>query len=274
MKPVHRLVIAALALGGLSTALPAQAVLVAPHLITLTHAERGGVVNLYNPGDRPIEVELGLGYGVPTVDSVGEFTLELGSTGPRDASTWLAPYPRRLRLAPLQRQTIRLHATPPAALGDGEYWARLVVSARADKAEEGQPTAADRIAIGLGLEVRTVLPVLYRKGSPSVAPTLGEVTMARSGDSLLVSLPLAPVGDAAFLGTATLTLLDADAQPVQRAELPLSLYQAAEPIVRIAALDPRARSIQVRVAAGREDLEALPVLPSAPITRTFAIPTP
>lgn len=274
MKPVTRLLSAALALAGLQAGLAAQAVLVAPHLITLTHAERGGVVNLYNPGDRPIEVELGLGYGVPTVDSVGEFTLELGSTGPRDASGWLAPYPRRLRLAPLQRQTIRLHASPPAELGDGEYWARLIVSAKADKADTTQASEADRIAIGLGLEVRTILPVLYRKGSPAVAPTLGEVTMARLGDSLLVTLPLAPVGDAAFLGTATLTLLDADAQPVQRTELPLSLYQAAEPIVRIGALDPRALTLQVHVASGREDLDALPVLPSPPLTRTFVLPSP
>jgi len=269
LDPIPALV---LALACSAASLPAQAVLVAPHLITLTHTERGGVVNLYNPGDRPVEVELGLGYGIPTVDSIGEFTLELGSTGPRDASGWLQPYPRRLRLAPLQRQTIRLHATPPAGLPDGEYWARLVVSAKADK--QDQASTSDRIAIGLGLEVRTVLPVLYRKGSPTVSPTLGEVTMARSGDSLLVTLPLAPVGDAAFLGTATLTVLDRDQQPVQRAELPLSLYAASAPIVRIAALDPRARSIQVRVASGREDLEALPVIPSAPITRTYPIPTP
>src|SRR5207249_4490269 len=31
---------------------------------------------------------------------------------------------RRLTIAPLQRQTVRLLATPPPGLPDGEYWAR------------------------------------------------------------------------------------------------------------------------------------------------------
>lgn len=253
-------------------ALSAQAVLVAPHLITLTHAERGGVVNLYNPGDRPVEVTLALSYGLPTVDSVGEFTLEVGGTGPRDASGWVQPYPRRLRLAPLQRQTVRLFATPPSELADGEYWARLIVTALAD--DQNQSATSDRIAVGLGLEVRTILPVLYRKGEPHVAPALGEVTMRRSGDSLLVALPLSLVGNAAFLGTATLTLLDQNNQPVQREELPLSLYSPATPIVKFAQLDPRARTLEVRVASGREDLEALPVLSAPPVTRTFPLLVP
>ena len=82
------------------------------------------------------------------------------------------------------------------------------------------------------------------------------------------------LGEAGLPGLLVTTPVVTPSMGVLRTELPLSLYQAAEPIVRIGALDPRARTLQVHVASGREDLDALPVLPSPPLTRTFVLPSP
>jgi hypothetical protein len=214
--------------------LGAQAVLIAPHLVTLDHATRGGQVTLYNPGNTDIEVEVGLGYGLPATDSLGEFSLTLSDPGAREATSWIAAYPRRVRLRPQQRQAVRLLASPRANLDDGEYWARLVVTTRnAAPAETGAEAA--NIAIGLNVELRTILPLLYRKGRPTVSAALGEpVLEAVDRDSLDIIVPMEPLGNAAFLGSLKLSLNDASGAILSETEMPVSLYAAAAPRIKMA----------------------------------------
>src|SRR6059058_2689820 len=112
--------------------LAAQGVLVAPHAIYIDHARRSGTVTLYNPNRDAAEVTISTAFGYPVTDSLGHFALRTvdqpDSTLP-SAAAWVQAFPRRLTIAPLQRQTVRLLATPPAGLPDGEYWARLIISA-------------------------------------------------------------------------------------------------------------------------------------------------
>src|SRR5207247_10383600 len=81
----------------------------------------------------PAEITISTAFGYPVTDSLGHFALRAvdrpDSTLP-SAAAWVQAFPRRLTIAPLERQTVRLLATPPAGLPDGEYWARLIVSAR------------------------------------------------------------------------------------------------------------------------------------------------
>ncbi len=121
---------------GASAPLAAQGVLVAPHAIYIDHARRSGTVTLYNPNRDPAEVTISTAFGYPVTDSLGHFALRTvdqpDSTLP-SAAAWVQAFPRRLTIAPLQRQTVRLLATPPTGLPDGEYWARLIISARGGK---------------------------------------------------------------------------------------------------------------------------------------------
>ncbi|MGH7704181.1 MAG: hypothetical protein ACREMO_13890, partial [Gemmatimonadales bacterium] len=106
--------------------LPAQGVLVAPHVIYLDHRTRSGSITLYNPGDGPVEISISTLFGYPVSDSTGGFQLRTvddpDSTLP-SAAKWIQAFPRRLTLGPRERQTVRLLGRPPASLLDGEYWA-------------------------------------------------------------------------------------------------------------------------------------------------------
>ena len=50
-----------------------QGVIVAPHAVFIDHATRSGQVDLYNPGQDPVEVSVSFGFGYPTTDPAGTF---------------------------------------------------------------------------------------------------------------------------------------------------------------------------------------------------------
>ena len=99
-----------------------QGVVIAPHAIHIDARTRSGTLELYNPGNDPVEIEISTLFGYPVTDSTGKITLlvedDPGSTA-HSAADWIAAFPRRMTLEPRARQTVRLLARPPAGLEDG-----------------------------------------------------------------------------------------------------------------------------------------------------------
>ncbi len=112
-----------LALAASATGVAAQGVVVAPHAVFMDHRTRSGAVTLYNPNTEPAEVTISLMFGYPVTDSTGGIMLHTPETpgaGEPSAVGWLQAFPRRLTVAPLELQTIRMLATPTAGLAEGE----------------------------------------------------------------------------------------------------------------------------------------------------------
>src|SRR5688500_18427068 len=210
----------------------AQGVLVAPHAVVMDHRTRSGSLNLYNPGDTPAEVTLSTFFGYPVTDSAGEFTLRTverpDSTMP-SAAGWIEAFPKRMLLGPKERQTVRLLARPPARLPDGEYWARLVVAAKGGTVPVTGVDDSTGITVGLNLEVRTVLPLQYRKGAVATSVRLSRLAAAVEGDSLAVRMRLDRMGTAAFIGTVRGALADSAGRTVTTFRSPLAVYFDMEP---------------------------------------------
>src|SRR5213593_2310243 len=94
-----------LALG--SASLAAQGVMVAPHAVFIDHRLRSGSVLLYNPGTQPVEVTISTIFGYPTTDSSGNirlYTAENPDSTLPSALAWIQAFPRRLTVAPRERQ--------------------------------------------------------------------------------------------------------------------------------------------------------------------------
>src|SRR5207245_11180183 len=166
LMPRLRFVSLVVALGG-AAPLAGQGVLVAPHAVYIDHARRSGTVTLYNPTPDPAEITISTAFGYPVTDSLGHFALRSverpDSTLP-SAAAWVQAFPRRLTIAPLERQTVRLLATPPAGLPDGEYWARLIVSARGGKLPLGGAADTAAVRVQLNLVRHTHLGLAYPTG--------------------------------------------------------------------------------------------------------------
>jgi hypothetical protein len=238
--------------------LGAQGVMVAPHAVIMDHRTRSGQVLLYNPNTEPAEVTISLIYGVPVTDSLGQIkldTLDLSDAAERSSVPWLQAFPRRLTVAPLERQTIRLLARPPAGLQDGEYWARLVIAAKGGRVPV-TGVADTAIQIGLSLEVRTIIGVNYRKGPVQTGVRLSRTRAQPAGDTVRVWTRLERTGNAAFIGTISGVVVDSTGRQRGAFSSPIGVYRTLDPRFAIPVTPlPRGRyQLRITVASQREDL--------------------
>jgi P pilus assembly chaperone PapD len=248
----------------------AQGVIVAPHAVYIDHATRSGSITLYNPGDDPVEVSVSFGFGIPTNDSSGAIGLELQDSAPPGqpgATAWLQAFPRRVTVGKQERQTIRILATPPAGLPDGEYWARLIVGAKAGQVPVAGAPDSTGISVGLTLEVRTVLAVAYRKGALTTGVSLAPVSAQYANDTVTVRVPLTRIGTAAYLGTARASLIGPKDAMLGQDERPIAVYYTLDPRldIPVGTLPPGTYKVRVSVATDRTDLPPRVPLPAPPV---------
>src|SRR6266550_3661883 len=164
-----------------ATRLGAQGVVIAPHAVFIDGRSRSGAVLLYNPNTEPVEVSISLLFGYPATDSLGRIvlrTIDHPDSTMRSAAGWIQAFPRRLTVPPLERQTIRLLASPPPGLPAGEYWARLVVAAKGGQLPVTGVADTAAVKVGLTLEVRTIIGVYYPM-EPRYAMRIGALPAGR-----------------------------------------------------------------------------------------------
>jgi hypothetical protein len=248
-----------------------QGVVVAPHAVFMDHRTRSGSVLLYNPNTDPAEVTIDLFYGYPVTDSLGQIVLHTPAApgaGDPDAAAWIQAFPRRLTVAPLERQTVRLLARPPAGLADGEYWARLVITAKGGVLPVVGVTDT-AIQVGLTLEVRTIIGVNYRKGAVQTGVRVSNLRAEPAGDTVAVWARLERTGNAAFIGSVRGELVDSAGAVRGEFTWPLGVYRVLEPRFALpvnGVLGPGAYRLRVAVVSRRDDL-APEVLLQAPAVR-------
>jgi hypothetical protein len=266
-----RALLFAVGLGFGAASLHAQGVMVAPHAVYIDHRVRSGSVLLYNPGTEPVEVTISTLFGYPATNEKGEIVLRTvdapDSTLP-SALAWIQAFPRRLTVAPLERQTVRLLARPPVGLADGEYWVRLQIAAKAGQVPIVGVSDTTAIQVGLTLEVRTIIGIAYRKGPVNTHVVLSNVRAQLLGDTLVTWSKLVRQGNAAFVGTVRGTLVDSTGATRASFATPLGVYFTMEPrIASVIGTLPRGRYwLRYEVIAEREDLDPKVVLP-APTAR-------
>ncbi|HEX9611840.1 MAG TPA: hypothetical protein VF978_08105 [Gemmatimonadales bacterium] len=257
----------------------AQGVLVAPHAVYIDHRTRSGSILLYNPNPEPVEVAISTLFGYPVTDSIGQLTLrvvERPDSSQPSAASWLQAFPRRLTVAPLERQTVRLLATPPAGLADGEYWARLVITAKGGQVAIGGVADTANIRVGLTLEVRTIIGVAYRKGPLQTSVALSGLRARVAQDSLQVRVRLERKGNAAFVGTVRGELVDSTGVVVARFNSPLGVYYQIEPrfAAYTGALPAGRYRLRLDISTLREDLPPEVVLPAPAVLDSAEIRLP
>jgi len=265
-----------------SASLAAQGVMVAPHAVFIDHSRGSGSVLLYNPGTEPVEVSISTIFGYPTTDSSGNIklnTIENPDSTVPSALAWIQAFPRRLTVAPKERQTVRLLARPPIGLADGEYWLRLIIAAQAGTVPITGVSDTTAIQVGLKLEVRTIIGVNYRKGAVMTGVALSKLRAQVAGDSVITRARLERRGNAAFIGMIRETIVDSTgAVRAQRIgdslitayQSPIGVYFTMEPRLATAIPAPglpRGRYwLRYEVVAEREDLDPKVVL-KAPAVR-------
>ncbi len=271
-------ILVVLALGS-AVPLAAQGVLIAPHAVYIDHARRSGTVTLYNPNPDPAEITISTAFGYPVTDSLGHFALRTvdrpDSTLP-SAAAWVQAFPRRLTIAPLERQTVRLLATPPAGLPDGEYWARLIVSARGGRLPLRGVADTAAVRVQLNLVVNTNIGLAYRKGPMATGVALSQLRARRVGDSVEVWSRLERRETAAYVGTVRAALVDSTGKVRSTLNAPIAVYFVMEPryALSVARLAPGPYWVRYELVTEREDLDPAVVLQAAAVRDSVQVRLP
>ncbi len=257
----------------------AQGVLIAPTAVFIDARSRTASLMIVNPNEQTAEVDVSTLFGYPVTDSTGQLVLRTidapDSTVP-SAAAWVRPFPRRMTLAPHAQQTVRLLVSPPPSLADGEYWARLVITARGGQIPLTEAADSGQVHVGLSVEVRTILPLLYRKGRQQGGLRLSDLTAAPSGDSVVVRAHLVRAGTAAALGTARGELVDSTGAVRASFTAPVSAYYAVEPRFTVPrdSLPPGRYRLRFEVTAGRADLAPEVIVPFQAVRDSVSLQLP
>lgn len=247
----------------------AQGVLVAPHAVIVDPRTRTGWVQLHNTGVEPTEVTIETFFGYPVTDSAGGLmlrTIDQPDSAFPSAAAWIRAFPRRMTIPAQGRQTVRLMVTPPAGTRDGEYWARIAITSSSAAAPA---TAQDStaISIGINLQIRTVIALLYRRGEVTTALQLSGLRAGVEGDSLVVRTKLERLGKAAWIGNVRGVLRNGAGAEVRRFEAALGAYYALDPrfTLPVAGLSPGEYTLHLEAATDRTDLPPEQLLTAATV---------
>lgn len=207
----------------------AQALVVAPHGVILDARSRGGAVTLLNRSTRPVEVTVDTRYGYPQSDSLGAISIPLLDTAPPgepDATPWVTYSPKRFIIPPGRGQAVRFLARPPEGLADGEYWSRVIFSSKNVSAPRPLTVDTAQIRVGIDLQVKTVIPIIFRKGPEATGLTVGRVTPTLLNDSTLrIRAALARTGSNAWIGRWRLRLLDGSGKEALNGGAMMAVYR-------------------------------------------------
>jgi fimbrial chaperone protein len=273
-SPARTLVLAALL--AMSPA-AARAVTVSPNALFIDSRTRSGVLTLYNPGTLPEEIEISFAFGYPRSDLAGAISVALADSAPAGEPSVLGfvrAFPRRLRLEPGQRQTVRILMQPPAGLAEGEYWGRVLIRSRGGRPPVEQQTGGIRMQIDL--ETVIVGAVNYRNGSmrTGVAMDSARAAVSPQGDTVRVVADLSRQGNAAYLGHLKLELVGANGRVLATVDDDLAVYRSLRMVESIAVppgTSLAGATIRYHLSTVRPDIDPESRLPAEPVTGTVPL---
>lgn len=190
------ILLAVFLIGLFGTALPASAdLMVTPKRIVMEKGNKRATLHLLNTSDETRTYEVS--WSQMRMDITGKLVADPDPVAAGNASSFVTASPKRVVLAPGERQAVRLRARFPAELPHGEYMSHLTfapVGAINQGAAEDAPGAQIKIDVVLGI----ALPVVVRYGDLAASATLRVTGMDIK--ERLVAVELVRQGNASIIG--------------------------------------------------------------------------
>jgi hypothetical protein len=251
-------------------------------VVFIDHTTRSGALHLINNGTTPEEITIAVKFGYPDTDSAGNVYVRLidsPDSAQPSAAGWIRVFPTRTILKPGASQTVRLLAEPPAGLPDGEYWTRLVSTARGRRTMASgadSSASASLPSASLAVETRTIIPVLYRKGAVRTGVSVGRFRAAVREDSIVAQVRLSRQGNAAYLGTTIFRLVGGSGRKVRKWELPVAIYYQLDRryTFPLNSLAPGRYVLHLDVTTARNDVNQMNILPASPVADSTTLEVP
>ncbi len=249
-------------------------VIVAPTILFLSDQSRFGTFLVMNRSDSPQEIAISFRFGFPESDSLGNVRMQYDDrlmAREHSCQQWLRGFPQRFILNPGQQQVVRLLATAPEDIPDGEYWTRLVTTS------SPQARAVDTVRSGITANITFVLKqvttVIYKKGFANT--TVGIEKVDAVPDSATVSL-LAHVsrgGNSPFFGEISAVIKDSSGKSVYSNQDAVAIYQTNFVVkfpVPGSDLPKGTYSAEIKLRSERNDIASENLLTVPALDKTFS----
>lgn len=244
---------------------------VAPNAFVITDPSRSTEMLVRLSADASaMEFELSSFFAVPHTDSSGSFVLlEPRESYLQDVSSKIRFSPRRFVLNSGEQQIVRITVVDEH-LPVGEYWSRVVVSAKS--ASQGLLGPEQGLSVSMGLEIRTISGLLYRKGPLRTDIEVSDLASFMRNDSLIVDIDVRKGSSAAWIGTATISLVNETSQEALALREPANFYLAGR--YRLAfplpTLPPGTHQAKLALTTTRDD-PTLPLIKANDVIITFPL---
>jgi P pilus assembly chaperone PapD len=251
-------------------------VLVAPTVVFLSEKGRTGRLTVQNPSNTPVEVTINFSFGLPMSDSLGDVYLTLqdsGVTDPRSALSWVRAFPRKVVLPPNASQVVRIVASPPPNLPDGEYWARIVVASQEGQATIPSASEEGKISTRLNMITQTAIVLKYRTGALISDLELQKASAKKASSQVWVTVDLLNRGNVSYTGILKCRLLDVRNDEISANQVDLAVYRGLKRRISLPVKDER-KPIQVEIFItndGRTDIPPEEIIPGNKISYNVKI---
>ncbi len=201
-------------------------VVVAPTILFMSDQSRFGTFVVMNRSNTPQEIGVSFKFGFPESDSLGNITMNYNDSlmaQEHSCESWLRGFPQKFILNPGQQQVVRLLASPPAGIQDGEYWTRLITSSTP------QAKTIDTVRSGITANITFVLQqvttVIFKKGYVNTSVQIQRLVSEQDSTSMNLMADVARGGNSPFFGRMSAVVKDHAGNTVYTNQQVLAIYQ-------------------------------------------------
>lgn len=254
-------------------------VTIAPTNLFIDSQSKFGTYMVINNSNTPQEVSIDFFFGYSQTDENGNrITVEGDSVLAEDHSITesIRAFPRNFVLNPNQRQVVRLRITPPNTLGDGVYWSRIKTSST-PQSPPIELSNDQSVTAQVGIVINQVTGLFYKNGSISTGIEIEEIRTETVDDNILAVLTdYNRTGNAPFLGTISVSLVDKNNTEVQSGFISTSLYfdGTHRQELNIDGVPAGEYTLKVNFETQRNDVSSSDIIQMEPVTETTTVTIP
>ncbi|WP_018127665.1 molecular chaperone [Balneola vulgaris] len=180
-------------------------------------------------------------------------------------------FPKNFKLAPGQRQVVRLRISGGNDLADGTYWSRIK-TASSPETPPLEIQSNDAVTARVGITVEQVTGLFYKKGETTTGIAVDQINPSLSSDKkkLSVKTNFRRLGNSPFLGSITTSIINSNGEEVRRGFVSTSLYFDGTHLqdFEIEDLPQGTYTIQVTFESNRSDVSSRDLVQMETVTKS------
>ncbi|MDX1618768.1 MAG: hypothetical protein R3224_08280 [Balneolaceae bacterium] len=226
-----------------------------------------------NGSEQAQEVSIEIEFGYTASDKNGNLHIanDPDLAKRKSISDWLRAFPRSFTLQSGQRQTVRFVVRPPQNLSTGGYWSRVkIISNPLSPPIESTDNA---VTAQINLVVEQVISAHYRTNGAETGLSIENIQFYREGGMGEVRVSMQQTGNAPFIGSLALELIDTDDTVVDSRSSTMTVYTRLTRSMTfdLEGLAPGNYTVRATARSQRNDVSPENLLPIKPVTLTKEI---